>query len=185
MKTMEKQSLAQSTITDNCPKCGFISKFPFYECPRCGLIISKYRAKQAQMEAQESRNRIQQVQSTMDLIGAKNIMMMGITFEYVGTVFFLLARAGVIDIGSIAVLGGIFVLIGGVITIVSTYRMSESFGFGPFRATLVILANCLVFANLLVTLGLVVQCNREIIERVVAHLDAFSDRDQEETTTPG
>lgn len=186
MKTTDKQTPTQPVLTDNCPKCRFKSKVPFDECPRCGLIMAKYWwAKQAQKEAQELRKGIQQVESTIDLMRAKNIMILGVAFECVGTIFLLLWSAGVIDKALLGAMGWVIAIIGGIITIVSTYKICDGFGFSSLRTLLSIFANCLIFLNMFVTLGLVVQYNRMMKERVITHLDALGNGGPEKPATSG
>ncbi len=44
------------SISSNCPKCGFTSKSSFKECPRCGVIISRFLGKKMTDRCIDSRD---------------------------------------------------------------------------------------------------------------------------------
>ena len=47
MNQMNEDGTKNPAKVDSCPICGFKGKTEFEECPRCGLIIAKYLARQA------------------------------------------------------------------------------------------------------------------------------------------
>lgn len=45
------------STTPKCPKCGFLAKAPFSECPRCGIVVAKFleRAKGTHASAKDAQ----------------------------------------------------------------------------------------------------------------------------------
>jgi hypothetical protein len=48
-------------FSDSCPDCGFKAQQEFDLCPKCGVIIEKYYAKQLEREQRESEKKKEQI----------------------------------------------------------------------------------------------------------------------------
>jgi len=58
----------------NCPKCGFKANSAFNECPRCGVIISKFLQSAEAGGQAERRSAADKNDSLADLAGANTLL---------------------------------------------------------------------------------------------------------------
>ena len=62
------------STSPNCPKCGFRAESAFNECPRCGVIISKFLQSAQEGDKAESRSAADKNSSLANLAAAKTLV---------------------------------------------------------------------------------------------------------------